>query len=481
MHYISTRGGMRPARFTEVLLSGLAPDGGLVVPLALPSLSADCLEAWRCLDYAALASKVIGLFATDVPEADLQTMTAVAYGPQRFPAPVVPVRDHSAVVAGLHLVGLSEGPTMAFKDLAMQFLGQAVPYVLDKQGQVLNILGATSGDTGSAAEHAFRGQDAVNVFMLSPAGRMSPVQRAQMYSLHDPNIHNIAVEGVFDDCQDLVKTLSNDIAFKERYSLGAVNSINIGRIVAQAVYYVWAWLRVTDRVEERRRSDFQVDVCVPSGNFGNVYAGHIVRSMGLPIRRLIVATNENNVLEEFFSTGIYTPRSAEATLATSSPSMDISKASNLERFLWSLLGPERFSRAWRELEDCGSLDLSDQVERIREEFGFIAMSSSHAKRLETIRFMSSHGVTVDPHTADGITTALNLMEPSFPTLVLETARPEKFLGTVGEALGFPQPIPNTVSKLLALPQRKTTITADEQELRTIIATNAVTANSSTFQ
>ncbi|WP_127843093.1 threonine synthase [Actinomyces wuliandei] len=477
MHYISTRGGMRAARFTEVLLSGLAPDGGLVVPVTLPALSRDRLETWRSLDYVALAAEVIGLFATDVPESDLQNMTAAAYGPQRFPAPVVPVRDCSTVAAGLHLVGLSEGPTMAFKDLAMQFLGQAVPYVLGKQGQVLNILGATSGDTGSAAEHAFRGQDAVSVFMLSPADRMSPVQRAQMYSLHDPNIYNVAVEGVFDDCQNLVKALSNDPAFKAQYSLGAVNSINIGRIVAQAVYYVWAWLRVTDRTEERRPSDLQVDVCVPSGNFGNIYAGHLVRSMGLPVRRLIVATNENNVLEEFFSTGIYTPRSAEATLATSSPSMDISKASNLERFLWSLLGPGRFSHAWKELEDSGSLDLSDQVERMREELGFVAMSSSHAERLETIRLMSSHGVIVDPHTADGITTALRLMEPGFPTLVLETARPEKFLDTVEEALGCPQPVPDSVSKLLALPQRKTTIPNDEKPLRAIIAENAVTASS----
>ena len=232
--YISTRGQMAAAGFTDVLVAGLAPDGGLAVPSRLPALSLEQIEAWRPLGYADLATEVIGLFATDIPREDLAELTRAAYGPQRFPQPVVPVTELDEVADGLTLVGLSEGPTMAFKDLAMQFLGQAIPYVLAKHGQVLNILGATSGDTGSAAEHAFRGQEGVSVFMLSPAGRMSPVQRAQMYTLQDANIHNIAVRGVFDDCQALVKALSNDAEFKAAHHLGAVNSINIGRIAAQA-------------------------------------------------------------------------------------------------------------------------------------------------------------------------------------------------------------------------------------------------------
>ena len=363
---------------------------------------------------------------------------------------------------------------MAFKDLAMQFLGQAIPYVLAKHGQVLNILGATSGDTGSAAEHAFRGQEGVSVFMLSPAGRMSPVQRAQMYTLQDANIHNIAVRGVFDDCQALVKALSNDAEFKAAHHLGAVNSINIGRIAAQAVYYVWSWLRVTDAVEEGRRAGYRVDVCVPSGNFGNIYAGFLARSMGVPIRRLMLATNENNVLEEFFTTGIYRPRSAEDTLATSSPSMDISKASNLERFIWALLGPEVFVQRWAELETTGTLDLRDQFPRLREEFGFMAGTSTHADRLEAIRSVKERsGRLIDPHTADGVTVALRVMEPGFPTLVMETAKAAKFPQTVAEALGSEPETPDVVADLLARPQKVETIDNEEAPLRALIEERAL--------
>ena len=441
--YISTRGQMAAAGFTDVLVAGLAPDGGLAVPSQLPALSPEQIEAWRPLGYADLATEVIGLFATDIPREDLAELTRAAYGAERFPQPVVPVTELDEVADGLTLVGLSEGPTMAFKDLAMQFLGQAIPYVLAKHGQVLNILGATSGDTGSAAEHAFRGQEGVSVFMLSPAGRMSPVQRAQMYTLQDANIHNIAVRGVFDDCQALVKALSNDAEFKAAHHLGAVNSINIGRIAAQAVYYVWSWLRVTDAVEEGRRAGYRIDVCVPSGNFGNIYAGFLARSMGVPIRRLILATNENNVLEEFFTTGIYRPRSAEDTLATSSPSMDISKASNLERFVWMLLGPEVFVQRWAELE---------AIRSVKERSGRL----------------------IDPHTADGVTVALRVMEPGFPTLVMETAKAAKFPQTVAEALGSEPETPDVVADLLARPQKVETIDNEEAPLRALIEERALT-------
>ena len=476
MRFISTRGGMAPAGFTDVLLSGLAPDGGLAVPESIPPVSRVQLEQWRSLSYSELAAEVIGLYATDIPAEDLSALTAAAYGPEHFPAPVVPVHRLDEVAGGLELVGLSEGPTMAFKDLAMQFLGQAIPYVLNRNGQVLNILGATSGDTGSAAEHAFRGQKGVAVFMLSPQGRMSDVQRAQMYSLDEPNIHNIAVDGVFDDCQNLVKALNNDAAFKATHAIGAVNSINIGRIAAQIVYYVWAWLRNTDALEEGLRSDYEVDVAVPSGNFGNIYAGHLARSMGVPIRRLILATNENNVLEEFFSTGVYRPRGRAETLATSSPSMDISKASNLERFIWQLLGPEEFTQRWPELEAEGALDLSDHLDRLNTEFGFVSGSSSHADRLAAIgRVHSAADRLIDPHTADGVTVALRFMEPDFPTLVMETAKAAKFGETVTEALGRAQPDPPEITKLLALPQHVDTIANDEAPLRALIEANALHA------
>ncbi|VEG28786.1 threonine synthase [Actinomyces howellii] len=470
MHYISTRGGMDPAGFTEVLISGLAPDGGLAVPEAVPVLDEATLESWRDLDYPALATEVIGLYASDLPREDLAAMTSAAYGPQRFPDPVVPVREVAEVASGLWIVGLSQGPTMAFKDLAMQFLGQAIPEVLARTGQVLTIVGATSGDTGSAAEHAFRGQEGVAVFMLSPLGRMSDVQRAQMYSLSDPNIHNIAVDGVFDDCQNLVKALNADADFKAEHSLGAVNSINIGRIAAQVVYYVWSWLRVSDAAPRAHRAEVEVDVVVPSGNFGNIYAGHLARRMGVPIRRLILATNENNVLDEFFSTGIYRPRSRGETLATSSPSMDISKASNLERFIAELLGPEEFSRRWPLLEQTGALDLSDHVDRLREEFGFVSGTSTHEDRLASIRLVHERSATlIDPHTADGVTVALRLMEPGFPTLVMETATADKFPETVAEALGSAPPVPAAITELLALEQHVTEIPNDLDVLRAIVA------------
>ena len=475
MRFISTRSGMAPAGFTDVLLSGLAPDGGLVVPESTPAIGRERLEGWRPLSYPELAAEVIGLYATDIPARDLAALSAAAYGPGRFAAPVVPVRRFDDVAGGLGLVGLSEGPTMAFKDLAMQFLGQAIPHVLSRRGQVLNILGATSGDTGSAAEHAFRGQRGVAVFMLSPQGRMSDVQRAQMYSLDDANIHNIVVDGVFDDCQSLVKALNNDAAFKAPHSIGAVNSINIGRIAAQIVYYVWAWLRATD-AEKVARTGREVDIAVPSGNFGNIYSGHLARSMGVPIRRLILATNENNVLDEFFSTGIYRPRGRAETLATSSPSMDISKASNLERFIWQLLGPEEFGRRWPALEADGVLDLSDHLARLSTELGFVSGSSTHADRLTAIRRVhSATGELIDPHTADGVTVALRLMEPGFPTLVLETAKAAKFGETVAEALGRPQPVPPEIAELLALPQHVETIADDEAPLRALIEAGALRA------
>jgi threonine synthase len=326
MKYVSTRGGMQAQGFSDILLEGLAPDGGLAMPESVPQISQEQLESWRSLPYHSLAAEVLSLFVTDIEAAELKALTRAAYCPKTFhSAEIVPLRP---LYDGLSLLGLSEGPTLAFKDMAMQFLGQVFPHVLRARGATLNILGATSGDTGSAAEYAMRGKDAVSVFMLSPHGRMSAFQRAQMYSLQDANIHNLAVKGVFDEAQDVVKALAGDLAFKNKYHLGAVNSINWARIAAQIVYYFHGWLRATSGPGQ------QVSFAVPSGNFGNILSGHIARSMGLPIRRLVLATNENNVLDEFFRTGIYRPRSAAQTFLTSSPSMDISRASNFERFVF---------------------------------------------------------------------------------------------------------------------------------------------------
>lgn len=472
MKYVSTRGGMAPQPFCDILLEGLAPDGGLAVPESIPKLSAATLEAWRPLGYAELAAEILSLFIDDIPREDLLTLTRAAYSKSAFPgAEMVPLKPLSG---GVSLLGLSEGPTLAFKDMAMQFLGQVFQYVLEHRGATLNILGATSGDTGSAAEYAMRGKRGVTVFMLSPQGRMSAFQRAQMYSLQDENIHNIAIEGVFDDCQDIVKALAGDLEFKTAYRIGAVNSINWARIAAQVVYYFWGWLRATSSSEQ------QVSFCVPSGNFGNILAGHIAREMGLPIRRLVLATNENNVLEEFFRTGVYRPRSSAQTHATSSPSMDISKASNFERFVFDLLGRDhgKLRDLWQGLEADGSFDLGELKPQFEERYGFVSGTSSHADRLATIkRVLGDLGLLIDPHTADGVKVAAEYVEDGVPMLVLETALPAKFAETIHEATGVEPPVPDHLSGLSALPQRVASMACDQEQVREYIREHAPLPNS----
>jgi len=467
MKYISTRGGMAPLEFSDILLEGLAPDGGLAVPQTLPQVSAETLESWRGLPYADLAFEVLSLFATDIPSDDLRRLTRAAYTPQIFNSEdIVPLRP---LDGGLSLLGLSEGPTLAFKDMAMQFLGQVFEYVLSKRGTTLNIVGATSGDTGSAAEYALSGKKGVAVFMLSPHGRMSAFQRAQMYSLQDENIHNIAVRGVFDEAQDIVKALAGDLAFKTKYRLGAVNSINWARIAAQVVYYFHGWLRATERAGQ------EVSFAVPSGNFGNILSGHIARSMGLPIRRLVLATNENNVLEEFFRTGVYRPRAAAQTYATSSPSMDISRASNFERFVFDLTGrdTDRVKELWTTMARDGAFDLSDMKDQFESRYGFVSGASSHTDRLATIRAVyDATGVLVDPHTADGVKVAREFVEPGVPMLVLETALPAKFSETIEEALGRPATPPGNLADLESLPQRVEVMDCNEASVRRFIEAHA---------
>ncbi len=474
MKYISTRGGMQPISYSDALLEGLAPDGGLAVPETMMKVTREQLEDWRPLSYPDLAVEVLSLFATDIPGADLERMCHAAYRPQNFvSSEIVPL---TSLDGGISLVGLSEGPTLAFKDMAMQYLGQSMEYALRKQGTVLNIVGATSGDTGSAAEYALRGKEGISVFMLSPQGRMSDFQRAQMYSLTDDNIHNIAIAGVFDDCQNLLKSLSGDLDFKRMHHLGTVNSINLGRISAQVVYYFWAWLRSSDPLGETDRAAHRVSVTVPSGNFGNILSGHYARLMGLPIHRLVLAANENNVLDEFFRTGVYRPRGADRTYATSSPSMDISKASNLERFIFDLLGRdgERLAAAWRGLDETGELDLSAEQPRFESEFGLLSGTSTHADRVATIREVHERtGVVIDPHTADGVKVAQSHTEAGVPMLVLETAKPAKFPEIVAEAIGEAAPLPAHLAGLLELEQHVTEMANDAEQLRAFIAAHAV--------
>ncbi|MEW5942575.1 MAG: threonine synthase [Pseudomonadota bacterium] len=462
MKYLSTRGGMPPKTFTEILLGGLAPDGGLTVPEVYPRIDREELAAWRSLDYRDLAFEVIRRFADDIPAADLKAVVDKTYTAEIFHSEdITPVRT---LEPGLHILGLSNGPTLAFKDVAMQLLGNLFEYVLAKENTVLNILGATSGDTGSAAEYAMCGKKGIRVFMLSPLGKMSPFQTAQMYSLQDPNIFNLAVEGVFDDCQDIVKAVSNDLAFKEKYRIGAVNSINWARVTAQIVYYFKAYFAVT------RSNDEEVSFSVPSGNFGNVCAGHIARQMGLPIHRLIVATNENDVLDEFFRTGAYRPRAE--TRHTSSPSMDISKASNFERFVYDLVG--RDAAVVKSLYANGSFDLAKTPYFARvQDFGFTSGSSNHRNRLETIRLIyEKYGTMIDTHTADGVKVGLEHREAGIPLVCLETALPAKFEETIREALGRAPERPAGYENIESLPQRFEVIPADAEAVKRFIVTHA---------
>jgi threonine synthase len=369
-------------------------------------------------------------FATDIPHADLKDIIDRTYTEEVFgDSDIVPVRK---LEEDLYVLGLSNGPTLAFKDVAMQFLGNAFEYVLKRQDARITIIGATSGDTGSAAEYALRGKDNIEVFMLSPHGKMSEFQRAQMYSLTDDNIHNIAIKGMFDDCQDIVKALQQDAEFKAKYNLGTVNSINWGRILAQIVYYFKAYFAVTDSNEKT------VSFSVPSGNFGNICAGHIAREMGLPIERLIVATNENDVLNDFFNQGAYQPRTTDKTYVTSSPSMDISKASNFERFVYLLLEKDsaRVHELFEGVKSGQGFDLSEVMEQVNNRYGFAAGKSTHADRLHTIKEVyEQYGELVDPHTADGIKVAKELQQEGEVIICAETALPVKFAETIIEAVG----------------------------------------------
>ena len=461
---------MKPAAFTDILLEGLAPDGGLAIPERYPRIDRAMLAAWRPLGYRELALEILSRFIDDIPRAELKAIVDRTYTAEVFGTDeITPVRT---LEPGLHLLGLSNGPTLAFKDVAMQLLGGLFEHVLARRSETLNILGATSGDTGSAAEHAMRGRRGIRVFMLSPHGRMSPFQTAQMYSLADPNIFNLAIRGVFDDCQDIVKRVSADLAFKARHRIGTVNSINWARLLAQVVYYFKAYFAVT------RNDAEEVSFAVPTGNFGNVCAGHVARMMGLPVRRLVVATNENDVLDEFFRTGRYGGRGSADVVATSSPSMDISNASNLERFAYDLVGrnPATVGDLWRLLDTTGSFDLAGTPHFARlGGFGFVSARSSHADRLATIRDLDRRfGVVVDPHTADGIKAGLEHREPGIPLVCLETALPAKFDATIREALGRSPARPEAYADLESRPQHFEVIDADAQAVKAFIIRHAAT-------
>ena len=461
MRYLSTRGHADRKQFCQILLEGLAPDGGLYLPESYPQVDAPALtrlrQVWQSQGYAALAFEVLSLYIDDIPRDDLQALCRKTYTTEVFGTkeivPLKPLQAAGQAQPEMFLEALSNGPTLAFKDMAMQLLGNLFEYELARRGETLNIFGATSGDTGSAAEYAMRGKKGVRVFMTSPNGRMSPFQQAQMFSLLDENIHNIAIEGVFDDCQDIVKAVSNDLEFKRKYKIGTVNSINWARLLAQVVYYFAGYFQAT------HSNDQKVSFTVPSGNFGNVCAGHVARMMGLPIEHLIVATNENDVLDEFFRTGVYRVRGSADTHETSSPSMDISKASNFERFVFDLLNRDavRVKQLFHDqLNQTGQFDLGQDplFAQAKTQFGFLSGKSTHADRLQTIQnvYADNH-IMVDTHTADGLKVAVPLAKPGVPMLVLETALPIKFAATLVEALGREPDRPVKFEGIEALPKR----------------------------
>jgi threonine synthase len=456
MRYISTRGGIQPLHFKDAVMMGLATDGGLLLPESYPSISPQQLENWRGLSYPELAFQIIAPFVDDIPAIELTTLINRSYATFTHPEVTPVVRQD-----GVHILELFHGVTLAFKDVALQFLGNLFEYILAERGEQLNIVGATSGDTGSAAIHGVRGKNGITIFILHPHGKTSPVQALQMTTVTDANVHNIAIRGTFDDCQDMVKALFNDLEFKKKYSLGAVNSINWARVLAQVVYYVYAWLRVTDSGLK------PVNFSVPTGNFGDIFAGYVAKRMGLPIGKLLLATNENNILTRFVNDGDY---SLTGVVSTVSPSMDIQVASNFERYLYHLYAenPDKVRNAFTELREKGRISFSD-VEMEQVQSSFCSLSVNQADTLETIgSFYRETGYMLDPHTAVGVKAALELFPDDVVRICLATAHPAKFGEAVEKAIGEPAPIPQAVSALDGMPTRCDVMDADLEKVREFI-------------
>jgi threonine synthase len=453
MRYISTRGGIQPISFKDAVMMGLATDGGLLLPEAYPQVSSEQLGAWRKLSYPQLAFQVISRFVDDIPANDLRALIERSYATFTHPE-VTPVIHKD----GVHILELFHGVTLAFKDVALQFLGNIFEYILAERNERLNIIGATSGDTGSAAIHGVRGKQGIKIFILHPHGKTSPVQALQMTTVTDANVHNIAIRGTFDDCQDIVKALFNDLDFKEKYSLGAVNSINWARVLAQVVYYFYAWLRVTDD------GDKAVSFSVPTGNFGDIFAGYVAKRMGLPMDKLLLATNENNILTRFVNDGDY---SLTSVVSTASPSMDIQLASNFERYLFHLYNedPGRVRAAFVELKADGRIKFSSaEMERVRADF--CSSSVDQSGTLETIGdFFRETGYLLDPHTAVGVRAALKLLPIDTARVCLATAHPAKFGEVVEKAIGSPPPIPAPIAALAGLQTRCELMDPDLEQVR----------------
>jgi len=456
MRYISTRGGGQPLPFCDTVLTGLARDGGLFLPQSVPNVS-DRLKDWSRMSYADLACAIIGIYADDLPSDVIRQMVDRSYATFRQ-AEVTPV-----VSAGpVHILELFHGPTLAFKDIALQFLGNLFEIVLAQRGGELNIVAATSGDTGSAAIQGMRGRQHMRIFVLHPQGRVSPVQERQMTSVLDANVHNIAIDGTFDDCQDIVKSLFNDLAFRDRYHLGAVNSINWARVLAQIVYYFYAAFRVMETTGAK-----QVRFSVPTGNFGDVFAGWMASKMGLPIDRLVLATNENDILARFFATGVY--ETAKQVVPTQSPSMDIQVASNFERYLYDLAhGDAGQLCAWMDtFKRTGRLSIPGAQD---PKSIFRAGRADTAETLATIRdFWTQYHYLLDPHTAVGVHVGMKHLDRSTPMICLATAHPAKFGDAIRQATGSDLAHHPILDALTNLPTRMTRLPAQSKAVAEVVA------------
>ncbi|WP_028319716.1 threonine synthase [Desulfobulbus elongatus] len=462
MRYISTRGGIAPLRFQDAVMMGLARDGGLLLPETLPTVAADMLDRWQHLPYQYLAREILSLFIDDIPDNDLEDLIERAYASFTHPQ-VTPMTKQGEV----YILELFHGPTLAFKDVALQLLGNLFEYVLARTGGFMNILGATSGDTGSAAIAGVRGKNNIDIFILHPHGRTSPIQALQMTTVLDPNVFNIAVRGTFDDAQAIVKAIFNDLDFRDRYRLGAVNSINWARVLAQVVYYVYAYLKL------RKLGHDSVDFSVPTGNFGDIFAGYVARTL-LPrgcIHSLILATNANDILTRFVARGDYSRGQVQAT---SSPSMDIQIASNFERYLYYLRGEDggAVKRDMDGFAATGRLDLAACRQRVAEDFR--SRSVSEVETLATIGdFHRQYGYLLDPHTAVGVKAALELRDPARPVVCLATAHPAKFGAAVSRAIGSQPPLPPALADLENRDSRCTVLDADLGAIRDFVAANAL--------
>lgn len=438
MKYRSSRGGVSGIGFREAVMMGLATDGGLLIPHEIPDVK-DKLGSWTSLTFQELAVNIMAEYIDDIPAEDLATLVDKSYA--RFDhekiTPVVQVSD-------FYVLELFHGLTLAFKDIALQFLGNVFEYILEEEQGHLNILGATSGDTGSAAIESIRGKSNINIFILFPEGKTSPVQEAQMTTVLDANVFNIAVEGSFDDCQSLMKTIFSDLSFKQEYELGAVNSVNWTRLLAQIVYYFFAWY------ELGKPETF--DVSVPTGNFGNIFAGYLARRMGLPINKLILATNRNDILARFFETGVY--QKGEVCFSES-PAMDIQVSSNFERYLYYKLDGscEKVAEFMGGFLQKGMARLDFNTRGFDE--SFMAGSVGDSETLGTIRdIYEQEDYLVDPHTAVCISVGSRLRTPETPLLCLSTAHPAKFENAISRAVPGLASHHERLEALAGLPTRK---------------------------